>query len=364
MRYFFLASFIAVLSFASAKEAQKIFQTEGGIVAAPVVTDHLVLLCSIDSCCYAIDKKEFALVWKYKSKSPLRAPALVSDGRVYLEIGNAVTCLSEQDGSFIWKSPDNICTRTTDMDDWDYHRSAPILYGDRMYTGDDFGWIYATDTSGKRVFEYHIGSFEPIRSTFCILDSTLFFGDWNGTLYAYSLSKDSLLYTFKTVPDKKPTENYGAFITPIVANEEIITWGSRNSSLFGFDHRVGVNRWRFQELSEAWISGTPVIYGSSLYIGGADSKAAYCFKANSGELKWKTDLDQNVFSAPLVTNKMMVICDGNAYENGYGIVYYLSKQNGKILEKVVLKGSIFADPVLLGRSVLVATLEGGVYLVK
>lgn len=357
-----VAMFIIVAS-AFARSIKKVFSADAAIVASPVVLEDKLVVTSADSCCYLLNLSDFSLIWKYKSKSPIRSSALVQDSYIYLETGNAITCLNLSDGRLKWKSPENTCTRTTDMDQWDYHRSAPVLYNDVLYAGDDFGWIYGTNLDGERIFEHHIGAFSPVRSDMKVINGLLYFGDWEGTLYAYDLYADSMAFTLPTV-EVAPSENYGAIITPVVAGEEVACWGARNSTLLGFDYNSQLVRWRYTDESEAWISGTPVFDDDELYIGSSDSRTLYCFTANSGSLKWKTSIDQNIFSAPLVLKKDVVVCDGNAYEEGYGIIYFLDKEDGEILDRLSIKGSIFCTPVELKKSILVGNQLGGLYVIS
>ncbi len=356
-----LISFLCIAT-VSGRKATEVFRAQGDIVASPVLTDNFILVTSVDSICYVLNKTDFSVVWQYKSKSPLRTSALVIDSCVYLETGNAITCLSLTNGAFCWKSPDNTCTRTTEVDRWDYHRSQPVLHDGVIYCGDDFGWVYGTNLNGKRVFEYHTGDFSPVRSSVAFFENTMYFADWKGTLYGYGLVEDSVLFTFKTIA-KIPYENFGASITPIVVGKEVLIWGGRSSMLHGYDYRSRLSRWRIADPQEAWMSGTPVFFDNSLLIGTSDSKMMYCFTANSGQFKWSRQLDQNVFSAPLVTKKEIVACDGNAYEDGYGIVYFMSKFNGTIMERITVRGSIFSSPVALDKKTYIVGALGG-YLYK
>lgn len=345
------------------KNATAVFTAESEIVSSPTLTDDYIIITSIDSVCYALSISDYSLQWKYKSKSPLRSSALVVDNRVYIETGNAVTCLELKTGKFLWKSPDNMCTRTTEVDQWDYYRSGLTYHQGVLYAGDDFGWIYGTDTTGKRVFEYHTGAFSVIHATPTIHDSIIYFGNYDGTVYAYGMREDSLLYTIDYVKEK-PYDFYGAIMTPVVVAEEVMLWGGRNSTVYGFDYKSRVNRWSYKELSEAWLTGTPTLYKDKVFIGGSDSKAMYCFNAKSGKFIWKSAVDQNIFSPAVVTKNYVVVCDQNAYDSGYGIVYYMTHKKGDITDRVVVKGNIVSTPVFMGKTLLVTTRSGVVYAIK
>lgn len=345
-----------------ARKATQVFRAQGDIVASPVLTDNLIIVTSADSVCYALRRSDFSVAWQYKSLSPLRTSAIIADSSVFIETGNAITCLKLSDGTLRWKSPDNTCSRTTVVDRWDYHRSQPVLHNGIIYCGDDFGWVYGTDLRGKRVMEYHTGQFMPLRSSVAFCDSTMYFADWEGTLYGYDLAKDSVLFKFKTIT-AKPYDNYGAAITPIVIGKEVLMWGGRSSTIHAYDYRSNLSRWRKADGQEAWFAGTPVFFDNNVLIGSSDSKMMYCFEANSGNLRWSRQLDQNVFSAPLVTKKEIIACDGNAYEDGYGIIYFMSKINGTVMERITVKGSIFSTPVELDKKTLIVGSVGG-YLYK
>ena len=346
---------------ASGRNATEVFRAQADIVASPTLTEKLILVTSADSICYALSRSDYSVVWQYKSLSPLRTSALIIDTCVYLETDNAITCIGLSDGKFIWRSPDNICTQTSEVDRWDYHRSQPVFHDGIIYCGDDFGWVYGTDLEGKRVFEFHTGNFAPVRSSVAFYENTMFFADWEGTLYGYGLKEDSILFSFKSIIEK-PYDNYGAAFTPIVVGKEVLVWGGRTSTLHGYDYRSRLSRWRASDTQESWFSGTPVLYDNNLLIGTSDSKMLYCYVANSGQMKWSRVLDQNCFSAPLVTKKEIIACDGNAYEDGYGIIYFMSKYNGTIMERITVKGSIFSTPVELDKkTIIVGTLGGFLY---
>jgi len=363
IRFFVISVFIAIWSVSVAREVKQIFKCSGEIVSSPVVTDHFIIVTSTDSICRALHKADFSVAWQYKSGQPLRSSALVTDGRVYLETGNKLTCLNLKTGAFLWKSPNNACSRINDTDAWDYFRAQPEAFGGTIYLGDDFGWFNGTDSLGNRSFEFHTGNFASLHAGISVIDSVAYFGNYAGTLFAYSLSADSLLYAFKSIDDV-PYENFGAILSKPVANDQVMVWGSRNSTLIGFDYKRNLVRWKYTDPSEAWMSGTPVVYKDLLYIGSSDSKSLFCFEVNSGNMKWQTKLDQNVFAAPLVTKKDVIVCDGNAYDDGYGIIYFLAPKDGKIKERLPVKGNIVSAPVLLEKGFIVGARNGSLYLIQ
>jgi outer membrane protein assembly factor BamB len=357
---FAIASLIAAHS--QGQKARKVFSAADSIVASPLVAGKLIIVNSIDSTCYALCADGFSIQWSYKADVPLRSQAAHAGGKIYLETGNSITCLDLTTGSFLWKYPEE-SPAVIKKDQWDFLRPSPLPYQGRIYCTDDYGNVYAADSAGNKAFSYNIGAEVPIRSGASVHRGLLMFGCWNGFIYLYSLAGDTIYLALNTVP-KKSYPGHGAVTSPIVANNELITWGARSGMLQVYDLNAKMLRWQFPSPGETWLAAKPVFSKNELFFSSTDGRTIYCFVAASGFMKWSRELNQNIFAPPLITKKSIIAADGNAYDKGYGIIYYLSPINGGIGHSIAVEGNIFSQPAAYKKTILVSTDKGKLYSIS
>lgn len=104
--------------------------------------------------------------------------------------------------------------------------------------------------------------------------------------------------------------------------------------------------------------GQQAVGGDADFVVGADANDRIsAWKSGGGELAWTNErMLYRGLSAPLSTGKAVVFGDGE------GQVHFLDREGGKPLLRLPTDGSpVVAQPVLSGKTMLVATRDGGLF---
>lgn len=96
--------------------------------------------------------------------------------------------------------------------------------------------------------------------------------------------------------------------------------------------------------------------GTSIFGSEADGKIV-AWRRSDGERLWSTDrLRFRVLTAPLLAGRSIVVGDDA------GTLYFLSRQDGSLLNRVTTDGSaLAATPVLVGNTLVAVTQRGGIF---
>ncbi len=89
----------------------------------------------------------------------------------------------------------------------------------------------------------------------------------------------------------------------------------------------------------------------------SDGKVVAVWRRTDGERLWIVDrLRYRVLTAPAVVGQSLVIGDDA------GTLYFLSRQDGSLLNRISTDGSsIVAAPVLVGQTLVAVTQHGGIF---
>ena len=117
--------------------------------------------------------------------------------------------------------------------------------------------------------------------------------------------------------------------------------------------KIGVSSWR----------NTPVVIGEYLYVGSSGSSwnkpdsldGVYAFEARTGKQKW-------FYQSAIDVNEVAFIEGLVLVGNDFGEVFALSASSGELSWKIRLKGAVYAKPAYTTAGVVIATGEGGLYL--
>ncbi len=105
-------------------------------------------------------------------------------------------------------------------------------------------------------------------------------------------------------------------------------------------------------------SGAEGVHGDDTLVFGTESDGkVVAWKRDSGDRAWSSDaLLHRGLTAPLALGRSVVIGDA------MGFVHMLSREDGKLLNRLATDGSaIAAAPVLAGNTLVVVTRSGGIY---
>lgn len=173
----------------------------------------------------------------------------------------------------------------------------------------------------------------PIESSTSIVDETLYFKSFNGTLYSLDANTGTLKWQ-RSTQSGSPSDS-----SPAIAKDlngiTIYTGGPcTNCTLDAYDHYTGNKKW-----SISFPKGIRniTIEGEKLYVS-SDDRNIRGINRNTGEILWATKLNDGITSAPAVYN-------GKVYAGTWsGILYALDTNGGAILWQNSLGGVIFSSP--------------------
>lgn len=327
------------------------FQTNGVVTASPIIEQDVLYCGSSDGVFYALDAKSGKLLWSYKSVGAIRSEALIKEDALIFNAQSNLVALNKTDGTLLWQYPVPVKdSLTSSFDEWDYHASEPILYMGSIYFGDDYGNVHkvnAQDGTGDILFKTESGA--AIHSGITIDNHRLYFGDWDGWVYAYDLQKGMRLWSYKCYEDK-PYPSYGPIITKPIISKGKLYVGARNYDFKVLNIADGSLAWEYNEPTGGWITGTPLIVNDTLYMGGSDHKAMIAFNALSGSVYWECKSNQNIFCEPLYIKGKIIFVDGDSYnhESGEGYVYVIDSRTGAKIKQISIGRNGYSSPKLKG----------------
>jgi outer membrane protein assembly factor BamB len=175
----------------------------------------------------------------------------------------------------------------------------------------------------------------------------VFFGSSDGMVYALPAAGSfeawaeewKASWAFKT--DAK------IWSTPAV-DRGVVFVGSFDKKLYALDAGDGTKKWEFS--AEGAIVTTPVVDGDTVYIGSFDRRL-YAIDVGSGSMKWQFEARHGFWATP-------VVLDGRIYAPSLdGNVYVLDAASGQKISQTDLGAPVSSSPVVIGKSVVVATEE-------
>ncbi len=354
---------------APTEEDTAIFFTTGNrVLSHPIIDDGVIYFGSNDSTFYAVDLKTSEMKWSYPTGSEVKSSAALEGSTLYFSSGNRFYGLDKNTGKEIWAHMTESLVPSKNMDPWDYHHGAPVIHKGKVFFGREDGLLYCFDASdGGLDYTWPAIDSAAIRCTPVIQDQVLYFGDWNGRVYAFDLMAHDTLWTYRTYQQQLyPT--FGQLNTRFVIHDSLLIFGARNPELQVVNTKTGRKVWSHVAQNGGWISGDPLINGDTLFIGGSDCHKLFAFDVRTGELYWTYELNLNNFSRPIIIGDQVLFTAGDAYaylrsNHGKGYLYALDKKNGTIFNFSRTGGNAFTDPVVSGNKLYLGSEDGHVYAI-
>lgn len=290
--------------------------------------------------------------------APSSFPGLSVDGKAgYLASGTTVLKFDVETGVEQWRYPRESQTRV-------FFAGPPLKFGDVVVVGGATGpggtgtydnHLYAlNEQTGAEVWRFQAtgpgGAPGREFASGAVTDGKLLFAaNGNNLLYALDPAKiengqPRVAWTF--------TANNKLWSRPQVSNG-MVYQGSLDHNLYAIDAATGREVWRF-ESAAAPIVGQPALSNGTLYFGSFDANF-YAVDAASGQLKWKSPVDAWVFTDPLVANGAVYFGDTK------GKVYALDAATGARKWFFEARNEVNATPVLAGNALFVVSADTFVY---
>lgn len=229
----------------------------------------------IDHNGYRDDTSDFVTnLWTFNMESSIHtSPAIYKDCIYIVSDDGILKAVNMETGEEEW-----------DLDLESKTNSSPIVNSNVLYVGCENG-LKAIDIDKHEIkWDYDCGSVE---STPCFNDDVIYFGSDDGHLYG--LSKDN----GTEVLDKKLDGELKS--SPIVVNDSIYI-GSTNAKLYSVSTGEETN-WHFTTGDE--VLSSPGVVNGSVIFSSTDGNL-YCLNEDDGNLDWKVDLNNKIFSSPTI----------------------------------------------------------------
>jgi len=369
MRHLIFSLFIlltAISSYAQKEYVSWSFATPDRIYSHPVADSTTIYFGSDNMVFYAVGLENGLKKWSFEAKDPIRSTPAMKGNLIYFSSGNNLYALQKKSGEVKWVFRNKETRGAQKMDEWDYHFGSPVVDDSIVYFGCGEGKLYGFNArNGRKISEYSTVKSSPIRSVPVVFKGVVYFGDAAGKIYAWDAVKKDTLWTYQTY-DKQPYPTFGNIITPLVISDPYLIFGSRNPELQVLNVHNSKPEWSYTAEDGGWISGSPLIDGNNLYIGGSDCHKLFAFHVKTGKLLWSYNFPFNNFSSPVIHGNYLIFTTGNAYANegknaGYGYVYALNKKDGTIVNYDLLGGNLFSNPVVKEGKIYLASNDGYLY---
>lgn len=319
----------------------------GDYVFTPELADGSVFAASHDGNVARFDADSGKQIWRVETGKKLSAGVGVGSGLVMLATRKGEVLAYDLNGNAVWQS--RVSSEVLSAP-----QSAEGVVVVRAADGQIYG-LDARDGKRKWVYQRALPAL-AIRSHAGVVVTRggVFAGYAGGKLVALSLSNGVLGWEASVAQPRGATElERIADVTslPVVDGSSVcaVAYQGRVAC---FEIANGNLIWA-REMSS--VSGLAVD-ASSLYVSDARG-AVHALDKSSGASLWKQDkLFNRRLSAPVVSGKQVVVADLEGY------VHLLSREDGSFAARAATDGSaIAATPLLLGNNLLLQTRNGGLF---
>lgn len=306
---------------ASGKEVWS-FETDGPVVSSPAFLRHVVYVGSDDGRLYAVNAGTGNELWRYETDDRIRSSPTVQASGVPTGIESLLGFGSDDGGMYLLDPAraEEVKTLATD------HAivSTPMFMYNK-YGGWEVG-VGSTDPRGREYW-WIPNEEEGKGESFTVLETrgpnyASLSHPQDGTNTWYRASEDGTLSEMAASPHLPEWTYEGAgdaIRTTPVASRRIVYFGSWDGSLYAVNRASGEGKWSHGV--GAKINSSPAVTAGTLYFGSDDGRV-YAVDAETGDRVWSFGTGGKVVSSPAVR-------DGTVYVGSNdGTVYALAESTG------------------------------------
>ncbi|MDO8750037.1 MAG: serine/threonine-protein kinase [Dehalococcoidia bacterium] len=350
-------------AFAPQGAPQRIFQSDGPILATPAVAGNKIYVATSDLRVAALDRATGQILWTHTVSGPVNSAPTVAGSLVYVGLrAGDLLALDTETGKLKWsyqtKNP--------------IYGSATVVDG-TLYIGSGDHFLYALDAdTGKLRWKTETG--EWILATPTVSQGIAVIGSQDGELYLADVSKGTLRYqvnlgasmdTAITVVDNV------AYFTTRVGNvlafdymekdvsfrkaklkiqTQLFVWGMRSSP-----PRLPGLVWS-RRLREQIVAEMATAHGR-LFLATVAGKL-HALDTKTGLELWKVEGLARLYSAPIVSGDTVIqtASDGTIY--GFAAATGIEKWRASVREGVT------TSVILAGDTLYVPTTAGNLYAIR
>lgn len=305
------------------------------------------------------------LSWTYCTGAAISSSPIVHAGVVYIgSTDSTLTALNVQTGKMLW----NIQTDAALY-------STPIIQDGVLYICSLDGTIYAVDAqSGYTRWRTHAPTDgAKIWSSPVVADGLLLVGVAStlqerqkipGQLLAFDIHTGKLRWQIFVQANHAP--GAGVWSSPAVDATRHVVYvgtGDPDDGVLALNIQDGSTRWHWRSTTHD-VSDTDVGSGPMLYtdrqgrehvtVGGKDG-LLYSLAADNGQVLWKTQIGEHIFSSPAFANGTIYAV---AVQGQSAISQALDASTGAIRWRHSIPTIVYASPAISGQSLFVAIGNG------
>lgn len=231
----------------------------------------------------------------------------VKDGTVYVgSAADAIHAFDAVTGDPVWEFP------TTD-----YVGTAPTVVGDRLYTADSAGVVYAVSLDGEEIWRHDTEQNLHSRAL-AVLDGTVVVGTAGNMPAVVSGDTDkSKAGKVVGLDASEGTEQWSFegpedwFTGPALGDGQAYL-GNHTGKVFALDLATGDEEWSWAPSGEgadhASVLAPPAYADGTVYVGVHAAGWVVALDAATGSVEWQTNLEaENVKSSPAVTDDRVFV---------------------------------------------------------
>ena len=281
------------------------------------------------------------------------APPTLVDDTLYVSIEpGKMAALDPEDLSVKWVFPPS--TDEGDKLDLEGIYAAPIVDGDTVYFGAYDGNIYALNSrDGTALWRFETG--DPVVGALALRDGTLYVGSTDGLLYALDIASCTNVCPSS---DQVPSFDTGSSIwaSPLLAGD-VIYVPAMDGRLHALNAATLDPADRFSFKADAGLLMAPTLAGDdTLLVGGIDTTLQALDPA-TGDQKWSFKGGNWFWGTPLVSDDAVYVADFD------GNVYAIGLTDGKQLWASPFKAGapVRSAPLLVEGTLIIVGRDGSAF---
>jgi outer membrane protein assembly factor BamB len=339
------------------------FQTGGKIYASPIIRNDTLYIGSLDSTFYAIDVTSGDELWHYKTQNQIFTTAAIYENLISFESGNILYCLNI-DGALEWKDTLYSGPVVNQHDEWDYFHSSPSLVDSIVYIGSENGLVFGVNIkTGVEVFQCQAPTAnKTVETKPVVYNNKIYFGDWDGVLYAFDLTTSDEVWEYDTKDDFVHGWVNAIQNDPVIYNDHIY-FGGRSCCIYSLGTETGVKDKMFHDSRDMWLVGGPTISDTILYMGSSDQHIFQSFGATGLVGIWNTNVYQRIFGKSLVDGDYVYFGTGLEVSNPVGSLMVLNKTTGVVKQSFNVGGQVHSSVLLQDSVIYFGCADGNIYAV-
>jgi outer membrane protein assembly factor BamB len=385
------------------------FPTGDRVVSSPVWHAGRIFFGSDDGNVYAVDAGSGRQVWMARTRGPVPSTPAVAEGRVFAaSYDGRLYALEEATGEVLWSFATGGERRfearglhgmqpkqQTFADALDVYLSSPLVVEGTVFFGSGDGNLYALD-AGSGALRWKFATGDVVHSSPAHADGIVYAGSWDGRLYALDASSGKERWHFQAGLDPVIHNQQGFQGSPTVVDGTVYV-GCRDANLYALDAKTGKEKWRYPT-AMSWVIVSPAVAGDRVIFATSDSSLYLVVDAKTGKELVKQQDTAYVFSSPTVAGDVVLhgVLNGTLHARDlasgellwefrteasqanrgwaltadgrfnspwlYSSSWRESVPRGQALQDGI--GSIYATPLVVGRTVYVGSADGRLYALE